>query len=86
MLEAIGGLFGALVEVVASAVFAVARSLFRWEASVARPAWVRLVAIGIILAVSVFLFSILLSIFAFAFYAALAVAAVIAVVAFFASN
>ncbi len=86
MIDAISEFFGALIEMVASAVFALARRLFRWEASTPRPAWVRLVAIGIILAACAFLFSMLLSIFAFAFYAVLAIAAVVAVIAFFAAS
>ncbi len=86
MLDSIGDLIGALVELVAQGVFAVARALFRWEASTPRPAWVRVVAIGLILAACVALFSILFTLFAVVFYILLAIAAIGAVLAFFGLN
>ncbi len=86
MLDTIGEIVGALVEMVASAVFAVARGLFRWEASAPRPAWVRVVAIGIILAACGVLLSMLLSILAFAFYVVVAIAVVVIAIAFFTAS
>ncbi len=86
MLDTISELFGALVEMVASAVFAVARRLFRWEASAPRPTWVRFVAIGLILAACGLLLSMLLSILAFAFYVVVAVAVVVIAIAFFTAS
>jgi hypothetical protein len=82
MLDTIGDLISGVVELVARGVFAVARVLFRWEASVERPAWVRVVAIILILFVCATLFSFLFTFFLMAFYVLLAIAAIGAVIAF----
>jgi hypothetical protein len=81
MLDTIGDLVSGLVELVSRAVFGLAKLMFRWEASVERPAWVRVAAIGLILLACAALFSLLVSIFAAAFYILLAVAAIGAVIA-----
>jgi hypothetical protein len=86
MLDTIGDLISGLVELVARGVFAIARSLFRWEASAERPGWVRFVAIALILIVCAVLFSVLFSFFVMAFYVLLAIAAIGAVIAFFAGS
>jgi hypothetical protein len=81
MLDTVGDLVSGLVELVSLGVFALARSMFRWEASVARPAWVRVVAIGLILAACAALFGIIVTLFVTTFYILLAVAAIGAVIA-----
>jgi hypothetical protein len=81
MLDTIGDLVGGLVELVARGVFAIARGLFRWEASVERPGWVRVVAIAIILLICAALVSLLFTLFAVAFYVVLAIVLIGGVIA-----
>ena len=70
----------------AQGVFAVVRTLFRWEASHERPGWVRVIAIGLIILFALSLVSMLFSLFVMAFYVLLAIAAVGAVLAFLGMN
>jgi hypothetical protein len=80
MLDTVGGLVSGLVELVARGVFALARRIFRWEASAERPGWVRAAAILIVLAMCAVLFSIVLTLFTAAFYILFVVAAIGAVI------
>ncbi len=81
MLDTVGDLVSGLVELVARGVFAVCKAMFRWEASVERPAWVRVVAIAIILCVAAALVSVLFTLFAVVFYILLAIAVIGALLA-----
>ena len=86
MLDTVGDLISGVVELAARGVYAILRMLFGWEASRERPAWVRVIAIGLILLVAVILFSIFYTLFITAFYVLLAIAAIGAVLAFFAAS
>jgi hypothetical protein len=86
MLDTISDLVTGIIEVTARGVYALVRMLFGWEASRERPAWVRVVAIGLILLLAAILFSLLFTVFITALYVLLAIAAVGAVLAFFAAS
>jgi Na+/melibiose symporter-like transporter len=86
MLDTISDLISGIVEFVSRGVFAVARVLFRWEASAERPGWVRVVAIGIILVACASLLTLLVSLFVTALYVLAFIAAVGAAIAFFTSG
>jgi uncharacterized BrkB/YihY/UPF0761 family membrane protein len=82
MLETISDLVNAVVELVARGVFALLRLMFRWEPSRERPAWVRALAIVVILAFAGTILSVAFAFFVTAFYVLLAIAAIGAVLAF----
>jgi hypothetical protein len=86
MLDTISDLITGIVELTARGVYALVRMLFGWESSRERPAWVRVIAIGLILLIVVILFSIFYTLFVTAFYILLAIAAIGAVLAFFAAS
>jgi hypothetical protein len=86
MLDTISDLITGIVELTARGVYALVRMLFGWEASRERPAWVRIIAIGLILLLAAILFSIFYTLFITAFYVLLAIAAIGAVLAFFAAS
>jgi hypothetical protein len=81
MLDTVGDLVSGLVELVARGVFAACKAMFRWEASAVRPAWVRVVAIAIIVCIAAAMASVLFTLFAVAFYILLAIAVVGALLA-----
>jgi hypothetical protein len=80
MLDTIGDLISGLVELVSRGVFAIARALFRWEASVERPVWIRAVAIGVILVICAGLLTLLFRLFAIVFYILIILAVIAAAV------
>ncbi len=86
MLDTISDLITGIVELTARGVYALVRMLFGWEASLERPAWVRIIAIGLILLLAAILFSIFFTLFVTAFYVLLAIAAIGAVLAVFAAS
>ncbi len=86
MLDTISDLIAGIVELTARGVYAIVRMLFGWEASRERPAWVRVIAIGLILLLAAILFSVLFTVFITAFYVLLAIVAIGAVLAFFAAS
>ena len=82
MLDSIGDLVSGLVELVARGVYGVLRLIFRWETAPERPAWVRAVAIVLILLVTAVIASVFFAFLTMAFYVLVAVAVIGAIIAF----
>jgi hypothetical protein len=83
MLDIVSDMITGIVELTAQIIYAIVSKLFGWEASRERPAWVRIVAISVILLTAAILFYVFLAVFISAFYALLAIAAIGAVIALF---
>ncbi|MGL4243045.1 MAG: hypothetical protein ACRCTI_18180 [Beijerinckiaceae bacterium] len=86
MLETLGDIVSGLVELVASFVYSVLKFLFRLEPGAERPAWVRAVAILLIIIAAGAIVYFAFAFFVTAFYVLVAIAAIGAVIGFLGLN